>query len=255
MAADPPAPTLPCKECGFVNEPERVYCHQCGAKLDRSILPKEDQLRREPPERARKRIMRMTNPAENVIKTIVVTLIKTLVLAALAAMLIVAAMPPDDAPKGKPELSSRLVSSEISQLVGSPQPRQLLFTQGELNSFLGSGKVKKESSLPGVTYVRTYVNLEPGIGRVSIERAVCGWPIHIGAIYRTEANQGVFFAENVGGNFGKLPIHPLLMKYASPVLFGDLAASLKPELDSLRKAPYLRIDKQQVILATSGVRR
>ena len=34
--------TLTCAECGFVNEAERVYCHNCGKKLDRSLIPKED---------------------------------------------------------------------------------------------------------------------------------------------------------------------------------------------------------------------
>ena len=34
--------TLTCKACGYSkNELERVYCHECGEKLDRSHLPKK----------------------------------------------------------------------------------------------------------------------------------------------------------------------------------------------------------------------
>ena len=30
--------TLTCKECQHVNEEARIYCHNCGTKLDRSLL-------------------------------------------------------------------------------------------------------------------------------------------------------------------------------------------------------------------------
>src|ERR1700761_106873 len=93
-----PAPTLPCKECGYVNEPERVYCHNCGAKLDRSVLPKEEQLRRENPDRARKRIMRMANPGANFWKAAFFNTIKSLVYGAVAAAIIVALRAPDELP-------------------------------------------------------------------------------------------------------------------------------------------------------------
>ena len=31
---------LVCPECQRQNEPERIYCHDCGARLDRSALAK-----------------------------------------------------------------------------------------------------------------------------------------------------------------------------------------------------------------------
>src|SRR3954447_24308694 len=32
--------TLVCPECRRENEPERIYCHDCGARLDRTALAK-----------------------------------------------------------------------------------------------------------------------------------------------------------------------------------------------------------------------
>lgn len=252
MAAVPPAPTLPCKECDFVNEPERVYCHNCGAKLDRSLLPKEDQLRREPPERARKRIMRMTNPGGGAIKAALWNLAKTLVFSSLAAVCILMLQEPDGVPSSKPELSSRLVASELTQLMASPQARALAFTQAEVNSFLASGKVKKEGSVPGVLYKRAFANFESGTCRISIERTVWGFSVFAGTLYRAEATGGVYYATNLGGNLGRLPLHPLLMKYVDPILFGDLAEGLKPEYAAVRKAFYLRLEKAKVTIATAG---
>ena len=61
MAA--PAPTLTCKQCNYDNEPERVYCHNCGAKLDRTVLPKDPAKTKEGKEKTAKRVRRMINPA------------------------------------------------------------------------------------------------------------------------------------------------------------------------------------------------
>ncbi len=58
------APTLTCKQCNYANEPERVYCHNCGAKLDRSLLPKEPaKVTEDTQEKARRRVRKLVNPA------------------------------------------------------------------------------------------------------------------------------------------------------------------------------------------------
>ena len=66
--AKSPEPTKPvnltCEQCGHENEAERVYCHNCGGKLDRSLLPKEDPKTstQAAVEAARKHVAKMTNP-------------------------------------------------------------------------------------------------------------------------------------------------------------------------------------------------
>src|SRR3982751_1779111 len=113
MSTNPaPTPTLQCKECAYENEPERVYCHNCGAKLDRSVLPKEDQLRRESPDRARKRIMRMTNPGASPVRYAITTTLKVLAWAAFIAVGILTCLAPDNVPPLKGEISTRMVSSD-----------------------------------------------------------------------------------------------------------------------------------------------
>ena len=122
--------TLTCKDCGYVNEAERVYCHNCGNKLDRSLLPKEEDVKkREKPGHARKRIQRMANPGSGLIKREVTALVKTIAYAALVAGLILAVREPDNVPSKKGDLSMRQVSSELMDAAQSPQPRALAFTQ------------------------------------------------------------------------------------------------------------------------------
>src|ERR1700752_377758 len=83
-----PSPTanLPCEQCGYLNEPERVYCHNCGAKLDRSLLPKaEAEKKEEHPAAARKPIQKMTNPKSGSILREIKTLFTVVFFSALLA--------------------------------------------------------------------------------------------------------------------------------------------------------------------------
>src|ERR1700757_2562322 len=89
-----PAPTLPCEQCGYVNEPERVYCHNCGSKLDRSLLPKAESKAVEAPEKVRKRVEKMTNPRSGWFGREVKALFKVVFFSALLAAAIDFFWPP-----------------------------------------------------------------------------------------------------------------------------------------------------------------
>ena len=52
---------LVCPECQRQNEPERIYCHDCGARLDRSALAKVAP-KLEAPEQTHKRLKRLLDP-------------------------------------------------------------------------------------------------------------------------------------------------------------------------------------------------
>src|SRR6266568_2439636 len=96
------AEQLTCGACGFANEPERVYCHNCGAKLDRSLLPVvEEDKKEESADAARKRIKRMTNPAGYSFGQLLKSLIFVLFWAVLAAAIILIARQPDGVPENK----------------------------------------------------------------------------------------------------------------------------------------------------------
>jgi hypothetical protein len=252
MATNPaPTPTLQCKECEYQNEPERVYCHNCGAKLDRSVLPKEEQIRRESPDRARKRIMKMTNPAGSVVRRELGALVKTVICAVLVAMVIQALRPPANLPPAKSDALPRLIASDLGDLAESPVPRQGSFTEDELNNYLRTKTVSK-SGVPGAEFKRIYLDLEPGTARIGVEKAIYGYSIYMGALYRVETNNGVFVPINIGGNIGRLPIHPLIMERVAPLMFGSLAEAMQREIGLLKKMQTLVIGKDQVVMTSKG---
>ncbi|HEV7401517.1 MAG TPA: hypothetical protein VGO11_01275 [Chthoniobacteraceae bacterium] len=246
----PPTPTLKCKECDYQNEPERVYCHNCGAKLDRSVLPKEEQIRRESPDRARKRIMKMTNPAASVLRRELGALVKTVVSAVVVAMIVQAMREPATLPK-KSEAPPRLVASDLGNLADSATPLSGFFTEDEINTYLKS-KVIPKGSVPGVEVKRAYIDLEPGTARIGVEKSLYGYPIYMATLYRVEASNGVLVAVNIGGSIGRLPIHPLIMERVSPLMFGSLAEALKREYGLLGKMQSVLIRKDRVDLVSKG---
>ena len=94
-----PAPALPCEQCGYVNEPERVYCHNCGAKLDRSLLPQGRRENRRASRKPRKHIEKMTNPKSGVVMREIKAFFKVIFFSALLAVVLLIFQKPEDLPE------------------------------------------------------------------------------------------------------------------------------------------------------------
>lgn len=253
--AKSPSLTLPCKQCGYVNEPERVYCHNCGSKLDRSILPKESEVRREKPEKAQRRIKKMTNPAGGGAMREVKAFGKTILYAVVVAGLIQMVREPADVPENKNELATRFVSSELMELANSPQPRALAFSETDLNLVLKQQiKAAKNSPVvPGIQFERAYTKLTPGNAQIGVEQTVWGYPLHAAMGYRPEFQNGTFRPVLISGNIGRLPVHPAVMEYVSYAFpFRKLWAAMKREGEYLQKMQDIRVEQGRVVLVSRG---
>lgn len=252
--AETPAPTLPCKQCGYVNEPERVYCHNCGTKLDRSILPKEEEVRRESPEKARRRIQKMTNPDKGTVKREIKTFFQTIIWAAVVALLIQILRPPDNVPPAQQNVLARLIGSDFTDAVSSPTPVRLTLTQEEINGFLKNAiKESKDSGFLSsiIEFKRAYVILEPNQCHIGMEKSLWGWPIYLGTNYKLEIIEGKFVPTNIGGNLGRLAVHPLIMQ-GCDYLFQGLWTALHREEQHMHELQLIVIEKGKISLITKG---
>ncbi|HEX8294992.1 MAG TPA: hypothetical protein VF593_01725 [Chthoniobacteraceae bacterium] len=244
--------TLPCPQCAYENELERVYCHNCGAKLDRSLLPKvEENKKLESAEKARKRIKRMTNPTGASFGREVKTLIKTLFFGALVAALVLMARRPDGVPEEKRELG-KSVQSEVMDALESPSPRALMFTDNDLNLALKQSLRSKDTSvIPGLKFDRAYVNFLPGTVRVGNQQSLWNFPLFSEVDYQVTTTGGKAVGTMVGGKFGRLAVDPRLMEYLD-FSFEKLWAAMKRERGFLDKMQSITITKGQVMLVTKG---
>jgi hypothetical protein len=244
---------LTCGDCGYQNEPERVYCHNCGAKLDRSVLPKPDDAKKnETPEKARKRIARMANPTAGGIGREVKALAKTLSASASVALLFLVAMKPDGVPEDKRELADRIVTAELSDAVNAPRPVALAFTETEVNASLRQSVKFKDPLLPGVEVKRMYVKFHPGKVHVALEQAVFGYSVYSGVEYEIAIGaDGALDAKMVGGNYGRAAIHPAVMQYVD-FAFKKLWIALKRERDHMDKMQRIDVSKERIVFYTKG---
>jgi hypothetical protein len=253
MATTPSGPTLTCSQCGFANETERVYCHNCGAKLDRSLLPRAEEAGRDSVEKVRKRVRKMTNPGQTSTTRELKTLANVIVYAVLAAFIIGFIRAPEGVPADKAgEGGLRMVGSEIAEALDSPQARALQFAEGEVNNYFRSAlKSKTGGLLPGVKFERAYVKFEPGNVYIGLQQSVAGYPLYSGARYQIGVKDGKFFARNFGGNFGRIAMHPELMRHLG-IAFQPLWKALKREKDQVESMQRVEAMKGSIILVTKG---
>ncbi|MDB6173742.1 MAG: hypothetical protein JWL59_3053 [Chthoniobacteraceae bacterium] len=251
-----PTTSLTCGQCGFVNEPERVYCHNCGSKLDRSLLPREDEGQaKESIDRTRKRVKKMTNPGSQIVKREVSAAIKTVVWSAIVALIIQAVRPPDGVPSPKSDPGIRMVGSELADAVDANGPRQISFTDSEINTYLKSAARAKAGggSIPGINFDRAFVQLDNGLCRINIQQSLWGFPVYSGIAYRLEVKNGQFVATQSGGNFGRVAIAPFLMNYAD-IAFKSLWTVLKKDHAQMEKMRSIAIEKGRITFVTKGTR-
>ena len=242
----PPA-NLPCAECGYANEAERVYCHSCGAKLDRSLLPKPDEKdgKTETPEQARKRIATIANPKSGGAGREIKMAASVLIYSAILAALILVARKPDGVPEVSKEMPARSVGDEMMDARDAVEPRRLDFTEAEINAYLR--KLKSEDG----TVLRTYVNLNPGVLHFGAEKSVFGLPLYSGVLYRLEVKDGKFTPTMLGGNFGRLQVHPLAMQYLD-FFFQKLWTALSHERQQMDQMRAVVVRKGTITLVTKG---
>ena len=254
MANPPSGPTLTCSQCNYANEAERVYCHNCGAKLDRSLLPKAEEADKEAIEKTRKRVQKMTNPGGPDVMREVKTFANVIVSSALVALLIGILREPDGVPEAKPKEMElpRMIGSDLADALESPQPMRLIITEAEANTYLRTSLKSKGSGwIPGAQFERAYVHFEPGSVYVGLEQSLFGFPLFSGARYNIGVKDGKFFADNKGGNIGRVGVAPFVMKYASAA-FQPLWKALKRENDQVQGMQAVAMDKGRIGLVTRG---
>lgn len=243
---------LTCGACGFANEPERVYCHNCGAKLDRSLLPVvEVDQESESVEAARRRIRKMTNPGSGGFGQILKTLLTVVFWAAVVAAVNVAIRKPADVPENKNELPGRLIQSELMEATQSPAPRAIAFSEADVNGALKQSLRRAASGGEGTDIDRAFAIFRPGVAHVGLEQTLLGFPIYSGIDYRLGIQGGKFAPVLVGGSIGRLPIHPAAMQYLD-FYFNKLWATMKREHDQLDRMQTITVQQGSIMLVTKG---
>lgn len=236
---------LICAQCGYENEPERVYCHNCGTKLDRSVLPRDTVTQQETLAETRRRIRKMTSPGK--LGAQVKTLLKIWFWAAVLAAIYLIAKPPANIPSRQQEVAARIISGEIDAAVDATQSVTIQGTPVDLSQHVRT-RVKDARVIPFSTFKRSFVTLADGKISFGIEEQLFGFPIYSTIEFQPAVVDGKFVAEKTGMHIGSLGIPPQATGLDN--LFGKFATGLKQERKLLDKAKAIAITKDYAVLVT-----
>ena len=239
--------TLICPECRRENEAERIYCHDCGARLDRSALAKVAP-KGEDAKETQRRLRTMLDPRRGKVRLLFFKVSKLILGAAAMAAVVQMLLSPEVPPRPKMGDSPPQIGFDLENAAMRHGGAPLQYTEAQVNAYLGSALRSKQAALSKLLqFERAIVNFDEGVCRVTVERSLFGFSFFIATSSKVSIQNGTLIAANNGGRIGRLPVHPLLMKYADP-LFGDLWTALDLERRSVTKMDAIEFHPQAVVL-------
>jgi len=224
-------PKVICTECRHENEAERIYCHNCGERLDRSAVVA--QKKTHDPQEEHRRLQKMLGPP-NMARRNFFTASKLALAAAVVAALVEMAQTPELPAPTKavpPQMDLDLENAASHQKAGP-----LEYSQEQVNAYLAYRLMTKKKILnePLLSFVRATASLSEGSYTIGLERSLFGYSIFSRASYRVDVNGGKIAATNIGGWIGRLPIHPAIMRFGD-IIFADLWYALERERKLIAK--------------------
>lgn len=237
--------TVVCGECRYENEPERIYCHGCGARLDRSAV----KVRKENVQDARKRVRKLFDPQRARIRALFFKISKVVLGACLLAGLFQILLPPDVPASAKTAILASQIRLDLEGATTRHQPSQLHYTDEQVNAFLAYALKSKQKALdqPLLEFKRTVVAFQEGSCAITMERSFFGYSLYTTAICAPKLIGGKLVATSKGGRLGRLPIHPQLAQFMG-VFFADLHAALDRELKLVAKMGTIEVHDKAVLM-------
>ncbi len=233
---------LVCGECRHENEAERIYCHNCGERLDRSAAAARKPM--VDPTETHRRLQKMLGPPSRVRHNFFA--VSKLVLAAVAAAALVEMALPPELPA-----PTKIVSPQIDLDLENAhlRPSPLEYSQDQINAYLTYRLISKKAALtyPFLTFVRATASFREGACTIAMERSVFGYSIFSRTSHRVETNAGKIAATNVGGWIGRLPIHPVIMQFGD-IIFADLWSALDRERKLIGKMGAVNFHESSVTI-------
>lgn len=238
--------TLKCAACEHENEPERVYCHNCGSKLDRSILPKTDD-KKEPVEEAHRRIKKMMSPRRtgsgyNDVKIGV----QVVIFAVIVAALFLVWQKPEGVPEARKDYIPLVDPGELwERLMSAPTANSISLSEEDANIHIRRN-LKAGEGAAGIKFVRAVVDFQPGMVTVFVERDAWGLPLYSSVSYKPVVTGGKIGGEVLGIRIGKLGIHPAAADYTADWAVTGIWKAFEKEIKQADRLAEVRVEDGQV---------
>jgi hypothetical protein len=244
---------LVCPECRHENEPERVYCHNCGARLNRTEAAVAAKNEEAQTIETRERLRRMMDGRAVKARLLALNIAKLLLGSCAAAALILMFLAPDLPQPAERELDlGPQIGLDLENALLQHRGAQLTYNEAQVNNYLANALKRKKTSLldkPLLEFRRGIAQFGEGTFRMTLERSFLGWPLYTSGFYRASVQDGKIAAATEGGSIGRMPIHPQLMQYAD-FLVGDSWKALEQDRKQVEKLSAIEFHPQTVVLTT-----
>ena len=248
--AKPDTRRLVCAACKHENEVERVYCHGCGEKLDRSLLPqiepeKEDEKR----EKEGRKVRRMMNPNRLSWWQSTKRAVGIVSLAAAVAAVFLAVRPPEDVPPAKMDrLPEQEVGDTWSAMMMHRPATAVTMKEYDVNYFLNRA-VKGADGQFGIKFVRAFANFQPGSTTATVERNAWGLPLFNSVRFEAVPGDEKWMAKVTGIYMGRLAIHPKLAQLA-PLTLNALSKAFEKQIKEAGRLSTITPGQDSITLVT-----
>jgi hypothetical protein len=245
--------TLLCPECQYENEAERIYCHDCGSRLDRSKLAPKKVEQSETAQETQQRLKKMFDPAQGRIRRTALKTVKFLAGAVCCAAVVVMFLPGNIPPETKNLGFPPMIHMDLIAALSNRQTAPLSYTQEQVNSYLSS-LIKRKDSPAHTSFfpiTRLLVEFQEGVCTVKVVRQIYGGLTFTDATtYRVHVGDGRLLADPVAGFIGQMPVHPALLKAGNPLV--QLAwTALNRERDAVKRLAAIEFHPQAVTLVAA----
>src|SRR5947207_6417097 len=191
---------LICPECRRENQADRIYCHDCGARLDRTALAKEAP-KGEDAKETRRRLKTMLDPQGAKMRLLFFKVSK-LILGALAmAAVVQMILPPDLPPRAKTGEFPPQINLDLENAAMSHGAAPLQYTEAQVNAYLGSALKSKQAALNKLLqFERAIVTFDENVCRITAERSLFGFSVFTSTSTKVTLQNGALTTSNVGGS-------------------------------------------------------
>jgi hypothetical protein len=242
---------LICPECRRENEPERIYCHDCGTRLDHSQLGRRQDSPTETAADVHKRVTGMFAQRGVRTRLFAVKFLKLIGGAGVAAVIVLMLLPPPGLPPvAKSETLPPQISLDLEGMTQFHRPPQLHYSEAEVNAYLAYVLGKKKQMLDHllVDFDRALASFQPDCAALLVGRSIFGYSIYSAGVFNVHAQDGKVTTTPVSGAIGRLPIHPKLMRYCG-FLFGDVIRALERERKLIAHVRSVEMRDKEIVFS------
>lgn len=246
---------LVCTECKHENEVERVYCHNCGEKLDRSLLPQLDESQTaEEMAKTGKKVQQMMNPNRFAWVHTLKTFLMIELFAAVVAAGYLAVQAPENTPPLKSDRFPELEVKDVWNGMMSTRPAvSVSFKEFDINYYLHKAVKGTEGPL-GIKFERAFARLAPGLVTVATQRNAWGLRIYNSATFKPTLAGGKWTADLQNIAIGRLTIPTGFAKLVKldSVTMGAIPKAFEKEITQLERVDKIEPGENVILFVTKA---